>query len=90
MSKLPQWVGRLGTGLTRLAHRLESQEAEMRGRDGDGDTAPRTPPGPEPSEERPRGIHPSGGAPGSGAGQDHGAGPARGGAEGAEGREGPE
>ncbi|MEU9963094.1 AI-2E family transporter [Streptomyces malaysiensis] len=90
MSKLPQWVGRLGTGLTRLAHRLESQEAEMRGRDGDGDTAPRTPPGPEPSEERPRGIHPSGGAPGPGAGQDHGAGPAGGGAEGAEGREGPE
>ncbi|MBD3011100.1 AI-2E family transporter [Streptomyces sp. 5-10] len=67
MSKLPQWVGRLGTGLTRLAHRLESQQAEMRGREGDGDTGPRTPPGPErgsergseprpePSEERPRG-----------------------------------
>ncbi|OPF76078.1 AI-2E family transporter [Streptomyces antioxidans] len=34
MSKLPQWVGRLGTGLTRLAHRLETQQAEMRGREG--------------------------------------------------------
>ncbi len=55
MSKLPQWVGRLGTGLTRLAHRLESQQAEMRGREGDGDAAPRPPSGPEPSEERPRG-----------------------------------
>ncbi|MEU1948437.1 AI-2E family transporter [Streptomyces sp. NPDC020125] len=55
MSKLPQWVGRLGTGLTRLAHRLESQQAEMRGREGDGDAAPRPPSGPEPSEGRPRG-----------------------------------
>ncbi|MFD0446099.1 AI-2E family transporter [Streptomyces indonesiensis] len=52
MSKLPQWIGRLGTGLTRLAHRLESQQAEMRGREGDGDTGPRMPPGPGPGPER--------------------------------------
>ncbi|MEV6128631.1 AI-2E family transporter [Streptomyces violaceusniger] len=90
MSKLPQWVGRLGTGLTRLAHRLESQQAEMRGREGDGDAGPRLPSGPEPSEERPRGARPSGGAPGTGAGQDQGAGAARGGAESAGGTEGAE
>ncbi|MGP3945127.1 AI-2E family transporter [Streptomyces sp. 6N106] len=90
MSKLPQWVGRLGTGLTRLAHRLESQQAEMRGREGDGDAGPRPPSGPEPSEERPRGARPSGGAPGTGADQGQGAGAARGGAESAQGAEGRE
>ncbi|GAA0555419.1 hypothetical protein GCM10010390_66920 [Streptomyces mordarskii] len=89
---MPQWVGRLGTGLTRLAHRLESQQAEMRGREDDGDAGPRSPSGPEPSEERPRGERPSGGAPGTGADQDQdqGAGAARGGAESAKGAEGRE
>ncbi|AEM81090.1 AI-2E family transporter [Streptomyces violaceusniger] len=90
MSNLPQWVGRLGTGLTRLAHRLESQQAEMRGREGDGDAGPRPPSGPEPSEERPRGARPSGGAPGTGAGRDQGAGAARGEAESARETEGAE
>ncbi|MEU5270386.1 AI-2E family transporter [Streptomyces hygroscopicus] len=84
MSKLPQWVGRLGTGLTRLAHRLESQQADLRGPDGEGDDAAR---GPGPSEDHPHGGHPSGGTPGAGAGAgaDDGAGAARGGTEGPEG-----
>ncbi|MEE4594851.1 AI-2E family transporter [Streptomyces sp. DSM 41524] len=83
MSKLPQWVGRLGTGLTRLAHRLESQQAEMRGREGDGDTGPRTPPGPGPGPER--GAEPRPG-PGPGPSEER----PRGGAESAEGAEGAE
>ncbi|MGW4078785.1 AI-2E family transporter [Streptomyces asiaticus] len=89
MSKLPQWVGRLGSGLTRLAHRLESQQAEMRGREGDGDTGPRTPPGPGPGPER--GAEPRPGpGPGPSEGRPRGGAESAEGAEGAEGRKSPE
>ncbi|MET7766534.1 AI-2E family transporter [Streptomyces sp. NPDC005393] len=71
MSRLPQWVGRLGAGLTRLAHRLESQEAEMRGREGHAEGAhkPRRAPRPDESAR-------AGAGAGAGAGATEGAGTA--------------
>ncbi|MEU8822520.1 AI-2E family transporter [Streptomyces sp. NPDC048636] len=39
MSRLPEWVGRLGAGLTRLATRLETQQAAASGADEGGASA---------------------------------------------------
>ncbi|WP_432040077.1 AI-2E family transporter [Streptomyces cucumeris] len=39
MSRLPQWVGRLGAGLSRLATRLETQQAAASGADEGGASA---------------------------------------------------
>ncbi|WP_079038251.1 AI-2E family transporter [Streptomyces sp. NBRC 110028] len=55
MSRLPEWVGRLGAGLTRLAARLEHEEAAARGDEGGGGAGrpPGPAGGPEPSSHRP-------------------------------------
>ncbi|MFI0774863.1 AI-2E family transporter [Streptomyces sp. NPDC021212] len=55
MSRLPEWVGRLGAGLTRLAVRLEHEEAAARGDEGGGGAGrPPAPAGvPEPPPHRP-------------------------------------
>ncbi|MFI0814670.1 AI-2E family transporter [Streptomyces sp. NPDC021098] len=55
MSRLPDWVGRLGAGLTRLAVRLEREEAAARGDEGGGGAGrpPEPAGGPEPSPHRP-------------------------------------
>lgn len=61
MSRLPDWVGRLGAGLTRLAARLEREEAAARGDESGGGGAGRPPEpaggGPEPSPHRPEPLH---------------------------------
>lgn len=50
MSRLPQWLGSVGSGLTRLSHRLEERKART---DPDGVPAWARPPAGEPAPGRP-------------------------------------
>ncbi|MBL1099112.1 AI-2E family transporter [Streptomyces coffeae] len=76
MSRLPQWVGRLGAGLSRLATRLETQQAAAGADEGAASASSSGASGPGGSGPPDAGAaSSSSGAPGSGTGEGGTAGP---------------